>query len=406
MRAGPGPMKNRPRMRASAWATRVLGRGCVTLALLGSTGAPGPVEGLPQRGASPAVSEKTAQDRQGEVAIGRPAGETGPEDAARILVRRLSFARYKANVRVLAGFGTRYFDTEGNERARDWIQARLESFGYVVERHRFRASTQFQGGSSKVVDSVYATKVGTLHPDRMYVVSAHMDSINFDSVDQSFAPGADDDASGTSLVLEVARVLATRGVDSEVSVRFVLWNAEEIGLQGSTAYVRDRRALQGVEDPPGSGRYPEPSWLGLIQHDMLLFDHGLPGAAGFPDVGPIPEADVDVEFDADAPADGAALELASKLLAANGRYATMRFPAEVGQFMQSTDSVPFAPFVAAVSVRENERRREIGEGSNPHWHRDTDVASTYRDADFRLGFTAAQMTTGAVAELAGASVGR
>lgn len=34
--------------------------------------------------------------------------------------------------------------------------------------------------------------------------------------------------------------------------------------------------LQGVEDPPGSGRYPEPRWFGMIQHDTVLFDHGNP----------------------------------------------------------------------------------------------------------------------------------
>ena len=37
-----------------------------------------------------------------------------------------------------------------------------------------------------------------------------------------------------------------------------------------------RQALQGKENPPGSGRYPEPKWLGMVQHDMMLFDHGMP----------------------------------------------------------------------------------------------------------------------------------
>jgi len=41
-----------------------------------------------------------------------------------------------------------------------------------------------------------------------------------------------------------------------------------------------REPLQGKEDPPGSGRYPEPRWLGMIQHDMMMWDHGMPRPDG------------------------------------------------------------------------------------------------------------------------------
>ena len=329
-------------------------------------------------------------------------GGTGPalRDAAETIVKRLSFRRFRRNVQTLAGFETRYWNSDGNELARDWIQERLESWGYEVERHRFVASGRNGEEPAKEVDSVYATKMGSTRPGAMYIASAHMDSTNFDSPDRSFAPGANDDASGTSLVLELARVFAGADVETDVSIRFVLWNAEEIGLVGSRAYVEDRRALRGVESPEGSGLYPEPEWLGVIQHDMLLFDHGLP-----PGPSQSLEADVDIEYDADAASGGDAVVLAAKLLGANGRYA-QRYPAEVGQFMQSTDSVPFAPYVAAVSVRENERRNEIGNGTNPQWHRSTDTYATYRTEDFRLGYAALQTSAGALAELAGAVISR
>ena len=251
---------------------------------------------------------------------------------------------------------------------------------------------------------MYATKVGTTRPHEMYIVSAHMDSINTQSPDNGFAPGADDDGSGTSLVLEIARVMASPDVQTDVSVRFILWNAEEIGLVGSRAYVRDRRMLQGAEDPPGSGLFPEPTWLGIIQHDMILFDHGLPDPiTGLLSPVQIPGADIDIEYAAANTSGGGAITLAGRLLDANGKYAPA-YPAEVGQFMCCTDSVPFAPFAPAVSVRENERRAEIGRGANPNWHKNTDVLATYSEADFLLGFTAVQMTTGAIAELAGAKL--
>ena len=56
------------------------------------------------------------------------------------------------------------------------------------------------------------------------------------------------------------------------------------------------QALQGKENPPGSGRYPEPKWLGMIQHDMMMCDHGMPRADGTMSPEQRPEADVNIEF--------------------------------------------------------------------------------------------------------------
>jgi Zn-dependent M28 family amino/carboxypeptidase len=107
----------------------------------------------------------------------------------------------------------------------------------------------------------------------MYIIGAHMDG-------RGFGEAANDDGSGTALVMELARILSSPDVATERSIRFVLWNNEETGLNGARAYVEQRAALQGKEDPPGSGRYPEPKWLAMIQHDMMLWDHGMPRADG------------------------------------------------------------------------------------------------------------------------------
>jgi hypothetical protein len=74
--------------------------------------------------------------------------------------------------------------------------------------------------------------------------------------------------------------------------------------------------------------------------------------------------------------------------------------------MTHTDSTPFMDLVPAISIRENERGREIGAGWDPHWHQPTDVYATFTDPDFRLGLNAAQTTLGAVARLTGASIAR
>ena len=55
--------------------------------------------------------------------------------------------------------------------------------------------------------------------------------------------------------MEIARALATPGVESDVSIRFALWNNEEMGLNGASAYVEQREELQGIEAPAGSGQY-------------------------------------------------------------------------------------------------------------------------------------------------------
>ena len=56
------------------------------------------------------------------------------------------------------------------------------------------------------------------------------------------------------------------------------WLASRNRIGGARAYVAQRQALQGKESPAGSGKYPEPKWLGMIQHDMMMFDHGMPRA--------------------------------------------------------------------------------------------------------------------------------
>jgi hypothetical protein len=386
-------------------------------------------------------------------------------DPVAALVDHLALDRYKATIQGLTQFGDRRQGTERNRQALDWIEAQLKRYGCTnTERLRYefteptrRGPVQLQplraggpaaqgGGTlfgkrapigvntdpmaqpderlralnaeptplgTTPRESVYCTKVGSTRPDEMYIVSAHMDGIGF-------GEAANDDGSGTALVMELARIFSLPGVTTERSIRFILWNNEETGLNGAYAYVAQRKDLQGIESPKGSGRYPEPTWLGMIQHDMLMFDHGMPvpklDAAGKPvlDARGQPvytapkeqraEADVNVEFQVNSRQAEGSARLAWHLRAANEKYAT-DYPAAVGNRMTNTDSTPFMDLVPAISVRENERGMQIGAGWNPHWHQPTDLFSTYSDKDFLLGLNAAQTTLAAVAQLAGAKVG-
>src|SRR5262249_24404782 len=164
-------------------------------------------------------------------------------------------------------------------------------------------------------------------------------------------------------------------------IRFALWNNEETGHNGSAAYVAQRAPLQGKEDPPGSGRYPEPKWLGMIQHDMMLWDHGMPRADGTDNPEPRPEAGINIGVPSTAKFAAEAMRLAFVFREANEKYAT-DYPAAVGPHMSNTDSTDFMNLVPAISLRENERGMQIGAGRNPHYHQATDRYSSYSDKDF------------------------
>jgi hypothetical protein len=372
----------------------------------------------------------------------------GASETAQTLVGRLDLEKYKATIKGLTQFGDRRQGTDRNRNAVDWIEAQLKSYGcantarikYEYQppppREPNAARPGSPGGPPRATaggghargnraptgvntdpnrqpdvkirqldsqestpgerEEVYCTKIGTTHPEEMYILGGHMDGIGW-------GEAANDDGSGTALVMEVARVLNGADVKTERSVRFVLWNNEETGLNGSRAYVEQRQSFQGKEDPPGSGRYPEPKWLGMITHDMMLFDHGMPRADGTLSKEQRPEADVNIEFQSNSKFAADSQALAWAFERANERYAS-DYPASVGSHMTNTDSSSFMDVVPSLSLRENERGTQIGSGWDPQWHQPTDVYTTYSDADFRLGLNAAQTTLGAIAELVGASL--
>jgi len=366
-------------------------------------------------------------------------------DPVKTLVERLDLEKYKATVKGLTQFGDRRQGTDRNRAAVDWIEAQLKSYGCPTDRIKYvydpspanpgggrgRGNTGLAQGGGKPRgirtptgvntdpmkqpdeklralnmqpttpgprEAAYCTKVGTTHPEEMYIVSAHMDG-------HGWGEAANDDGSGTALVMELARVFSGPDVQTERTIRFALWNNEETGSQAARAYIALRQELQGMENPPGSGKYPEPRWLGMIQHDMMMFDHGMPRADGTISKEQRPEADVNIEFQVSSKMAAESQKLAWVFEVANEKYAT-DYPASVGSHMTNTDSGPFQDLIPAISLRENERGVHIGSGWDPQWHQPTDVFTTYNDQDFRLGLNAAQTTLGAVAGLTGATLKR
>jgi hypothetical protein len=141
----------------------------------------------------------------------------------------------------------------------------------------------------------------------------------------------------------------------------------------------------------------------MIQHDMMMWDHGMPRADGTLNPEQRPEADFNIEFKIDSKMSADSMKLAWAVKAAADKY-SKNYPGMVGPHMTNTDSGPFQDIVAAISMRENERGMMTGAGWNPHWHQPTDLYSTFSDKDFTLGLNSAQATLGAIAQLAGAKV--
>jgi hypothetical protein len=375
-----------------------------------------------------------------------PAPPEAPKapDPIATMVGRLNLAAYKATIKGLTQFGDRRQGTDRNRQAVDWIEAQLKSYGCTnTERiHYDYQPPAGRGGGGRgnqnpdygpgggrrrgvrmpegvnndplkqpdeklrelnsqpstpgAREEVFCTKIGTTHPEEMYIVSGHMDGIGW-------GEAANDDGSGTALVMELARIFSSPDVQTERSIRFALWNNEETGTNGARAYVTQRKDLQGIQNPPGSGKYPEPKWLGMIQHDMMMFDHGMPRQDGSMSPVQRPEADVNIEYQITSKFAEEAMQLARKLQFANEKYAT-DYPAAIGPHMSNTDSGPFMDYTPSISLRELERGAQIGNGWDPNHHQPTDVFAHYSDDDFRLGLNAAQTTLAGVAQLTGAKM--
>jgi len=161
-------------------------------------------------------------------------------------------------------------------------------------------------------------------------------------------------------------------------------------MDGSGTYARERAPLQNTA--------AEPKWLGIIQHDMMMFDHGMP-----PGPNQSPNADLNIEYQEKSGMAAESAKLAAVLQAANRSYAPS-YPATIGANMAGTDSIQFQDLVASVSMRENERVTGIVMGSNPNHHEPTDKYENYREEDFRFGFNSAQTTLGGLGRLAGVTL--
>ena len=198
----------------------------------------------------------------------KPLVPLGTASMAEIL-SRVDPVRLRGHVEVLALIDPAKGSTPDNLRSRYARRAEtFESTTYIrdqlaaflgpeaVEIQEFRHSP-----GDSLMYNVVGTLTGSDAEAGYYVVCAHYDAIAVRTIPWSWqqdpAPGADDNATGTALVLESARILA--GVELPWSIRFIAFSGEELGLWGSQAYASN--ALE-----------QDDRILGVLNFDMIGFN--------------------------------------------------------------------------------------------------------------------------------------
>ena len=191
------------------------------------------------------------------------------------IVDAVSADRIEADIRTLAGFGTRHTlsDTTSSERgigaARRWLEDEFKQISSAcdgcleVETQRFVIEGEDRIPDATTIVNVYAVQRGTTHPDRYVIMSGDIDSRASDVMNDSIdAPGANDNASGLAGALEAARVLSKYEFGS--SIIYAGLSGEEQGLFGGAHMAKVAR---------------ENGWdiAGVLNNDMISNAEGQDG---------------------------------------------------------------------------------------------------------------------------------
>jgi len=136
------------------------------------------------------------------------------------IVAQVDSARLRSWVTAMQNFGTRHVNASNHTTVTNWIKTQFINMGI--------ADVRIDTCYSSTGHNVIATIPGLYDTVTVYLAGGH-----YDSYATSNAPGADDNASGAVAALEYARILSLPGNRPNSTVKFVAFDAEEIGLYGS-----------------------------------------------------------------------------------------------------------------------------------------------------------------------------
>jgi Zn-dependent M28 family amino/carboxypeptidase len=222
---------------------------------------------------------------------GSPIRMQRPDQELRRILREIDHNQVESTIRKLTTFGTRHTlssqtdPVRGIGAATKWVFDTLSGYAaasggrMTVEEQSFtQPATPPRIPQPTQITNVVATLRGSQSPARLYIVSGHIDSRVTDVLNaDADAPGADDDASGVAVVMELARVLSKRQPDA--TIVFTVVAGEEQGLFGSAFQSAQYKAanadIQGMfsDDIVGSSTADDGT---RDPHTIRLFDEGVP----------------------------------------------------------------------------------------------------------------------------------
>jgi hypothetical protein len=176
------------------------------------------------------------------------------------LVGLVSADSIRSQIQRLQDFRTRFSRAESCRAAEQYV------FDYFTALGMDSVELDTYDLSGTTARNVIGTKVGRRDPEKIAIICGHMDATSEDR--WNLAPGAEDNASGTVMAIEAARVLASEDLDQ--TVKFIAFTGEEQGLVGSYHYAEQMRAVNA-------------DITGVLNFDMIAWPGGRFGVAIFCD---------------------------------------------------------------------------------------------------------------------------
>ncbi|MEE9190283.1 MAG: M28 family peptidase [Candidatus Neomarinimicrobiota bacterium] len=242
---------------------------------------------------------------------------------------------------------SRHQNFPGNEIAAIYLENELKRFGLITEIQQYSSTGK----------NIIATQFGRTHPDLKYILCAHYDSMP----ESERSPGADDNASGTAVVLEAARILSKYSTD--YSIVYALWDEEEQGALGSYYYAENEAA--GNSD----------QILGVINIDMVGWDGNNDGILF------VNSREI-----------GNSIELSDRVIEVNTNYSINLNP-QVLIPGYGSDNLPFWAYgFSAIGIEEH-----YGIDWNPYYHNKFDNVSQFNMSYFHRN---AKLSIGVLATFA------
>jgi Zn-dependent M28 family amino/carboxypeptidase len=323
---------------------------------------------------------------------------------------------------------------EGLRRTESQLEALLKEIGYTTTAHEFKWALPARNWNKEAGEeepkpeehtyrNILVDIPGKELPHEVLIVAAHFDAV-------PLTPGADDNGSGTAALVELARVL--KGEPMKRTVRLVFFNLEEVGLVGSSRYVKSLRdkgvvgkpeagnrkpgseqpggkpavehggtpaEMQEDKGPPAGDAAPKEKIIGMISLESIGYFSDEPGSQKSP-IPPIKGV-----FEPPTVGDGIALvgfqrdkafvdalKRGMNAGAKGMRVDAYAFPMPLPDLMRSDHAPFYAAGVPAVMLTDTANFR------NPNYHRPTDTVETIDAGRFTQ---VVKGVAGAVVEVAG-----